>query len=172
MKRLLLLGWCFFWGLQVYSQIGVGVGVGRDDKPGVSYSTPQEYEVGEITVTGAEFLDINALISLTGLRLGDRIRIPGEDITNAIKKLYAQGIIEDVKIYLTKVEDGKAFLNVEVKERPRLRDVKFKGVNKTQQGEVSEIIDAIRGKVVTEAMVKNTELGIRNHFRSKVYLNT
>ncbi len=170
MKRIIVLSLLILWATLAQAQIGVGVGSDRN-KPQVSYSSPQEYEVGEIVVSGAEFLDKNALISLTGLKLGDRIRIPGDDITNAIKKLYAQGIIEDVKVYLTKVEDGKAFLNVEVKERPRLRDVQFTGINKTQQGEVSEIIDGIRGKVVTEAMVKNTELGIRNHFMSKGYLN-
>ncbi len=158
-------------GSVVQAQVGVGVG-GSKKTSEINYASPQEYEIGEITITGAEFLDKNALISLTGLKLGDRIKIPGDDITQAVKKLYGQGIIEDVKIYLTKVEAGKAFLNVEVRERPRLRDVKFKGINKTQQGEVSEITDAIRGKVVTDAMVKNTELGIKNHFVAKGFLNT
>lgn len=170
MKWIIVVSLFFLVCPWAHAQIGVGFGQKR--APTVNYSSPQEYEVGEIMITGAEFLDKNALISLTGLKLGDRIKIPGDDITNAVKKLYGQGIIEDVKIYLTKVEDGKAFLNVEVRERPRLREVKFKGINKTQQGEVSEITDAIRGKVVTEAMIKNTELGIKNHFTSKGFLNT
>ena len=172
MKWIMAFGLFLGAALLAEAQVGVGVGGSRNKGNNVSYSTPQEYEIGEISIIGTEFLDKNALISLTGLKLGDRIRIPGDDVTNAVKKLYGQGIIEDVKIYLTKVEAGKAFLTIEVRERPRLRDVKFKGINKTQQGEVSEITDAIRGKVVTEAMVKNTELGIKNHFRSKGFLNT
>ena len=153
------------------AQIGVNLG-GSNPDPSVSYSNPVEYELAEISVSGTEFLDNNALISLSGLKIGDRIEVPGDDITNALKKLYGQGIIEDIKIYLTKVEDGKAYLNLEVKERPRMRTVQFKGINKSQQGELSDLIDLIRGKVVTEALIKNTELGVRSHFVEKGYLNT
>ena len=154
------------------SNAQIGVQLGNDPGPSVSYSNPVEYELAEISVSGTEFLDNNALISLSGLKIGDRIEVPGSDITNALKKLYGQGIIEDIKIYLSKVEDGKAYLNLEVKERPRMRTVQFKGINKSQQGELSDLIDPIRGKVVTEALVKNTELGIRTHFVEKGYLNT
>ena len=150
----------------------IGVNLGSDPEPSVSYSNPKEYELAEIAVSGTEFLDNNALISLSGLKIGDRIEIPGDEITSALKKLYAQGIIEDIKIYLAKVEDGKAHLTLEVKERPRMRTVQFSGINKSQQGELSDLIDPIRGKVVTEALIKNTELGIKNHFREKGYLNT
>jgi len=158
------------WSVNAYSQIGLNLG--GDPKPTISYSSPKEYELAEIEVSGTEFLDNNALISLSGLKVGDRIKVPGDEVTNALKKLYGQGIIEDIKIYLTKVEDGKAYLNIEVKERPRMRSVKFSGINNTQQGELSDLIDPIRGKVVTDALVKNIEMGIRTHFVEKGYLNT
>ncbi len=150
----------------------IGINLGDDPEPEVNYSNPVEYEVAEIEISGTEFLDNNALISLSGLKIGDRIKIPGDEITNALKKLYAQGIIEDIKIYLTKIEDGKAHLNLQVKERPRLRTVQFSGINKTQQGELDDLIDPVRGKVVTDALVKNTEMGIKSHFVEKGYLNT
>ena len=151
------------------AQIGIDLG---DPEPTVDYATPQEYELGGIEISGTEFLDNNALISLSNLKVGDRIKVPGDDITNALKKLYGQGIIEDIKIFLTNVEDGKAFLKIEVKERPRMRNVQFSGINKSQQGELSDLIDPIRGKVVTDALIKNTERGIRHHFVEKGFLNT
>ena len=154
--------------LMAKAQIGIRLGE-EDPRPTVNYSNPVEYEVAEISISGTEFLDNNALISLSGLKTGDRIKIPGDEITNALKKLYGQGIIEDIKIYLTKVEDGKAYLSFEVKERPRLRNVKFSGINKSQEGELSDLIDPIRGKVVTDALVKNTELGVRSHFVERVF---
>lgn len=166
------IGLIFCLLLSVAAQAQIGIGLGSDPEPSVSYSNPKEYELAEIGISGTEFLDNNALISLSGLKIGDRIEIPGDEITNALKKLYAQGIIEDVRIFLTKVEDGKAYLNLQVKERPRMRTVQFQGINKTQQGELSDLIDPIRGKVVTPALIKNTELGIRNHFVEKGYLNT
>ena len=158
--------------VSVVAKAQIGINLGREQSPTVSYSNPVEYEIAEISISGTEFLDNNALLSLSGLKTGDRIKIPGDEITNGLKKLYGQGIIEDVKIYLQKVEDGKAYLNLEVKERPRLRSVTFSGINKTQEGELSDLIDPIRGKVVTDALIKNTERGIRNHFVEKGYLNT
>jgi len=158
--------------MSVIAKAQIGINLGKDPRPSVSYSNPVEYEIGEINISGTEFLDNNALLSLSGLKTGDKVKIPGDEITNALKKLYSQGIIEDVKIYLQKVEDGKAYLNLEVKERPRLRSVTFSGINKTQEGELSDLIDPIKGKVVTDALVKNTEMGIRNHFVEKGYLNT
>jgi outer membrane protein insertion porin family len=170
MKWEIAVVFCLIGSATANAQIGLKLG--GDPKPTVSYSSPQEYELAEIIVSGTEFLDNNALISLSGLKVGDRIKVPGDDITNALKKLYGQGIIEDIKIYLTKIEDGKAFLNLEVKERPRMRSVHFSGISKSQQGELSDLIDPIRGKVVTDALVKNTELGVRTHFVEKGYLNT
>ena len=154
------------------AQVGVGGFFNKkNDEVKVDYANPRNYEIGGIEVTGTEFLDKNALISLAGLKVGDNIKIPGDEVTNAVKKLYGQGIIEDVLVTLTKIEDGKAFLNIKVKERPRLRAVIFKGVNKTQENDLSEKVDLIRGKVVTDALIKNTELGVRNHFVDKGYLN-
>lgn len=64
----------------------------------INYGDPKEYEIAEITVSGNNFLDPNALISITGLKVGDKIRVPGDDITSAIKRLWEQGILGDVRI--------------------------------------------------------------------------
>ena len=163
---------CLLASAPIWSQVRVGGFLDSQDKLEVSYANPKTYEIGGLEVTGATFLDKNALISLTGLKIGDKVKVPGDALTGALKKLYGQGIIEDVSINLTKVEDGKAFLEVVVKERPRLRKVVYKGVNKTQEGELSDKIDLIIGKVVTDALMKNTEFAVKNHFVSKGYLNT
>ena len=139
--------------------------------PPVDYGRPQELEIAEINVTGTKYLDGNTLVSLTGLRIGDRIRIPGEDLSNAIKKLWKHGLVGDVQIYLDRVEDGKAYINIELKERPRLSRSSFTGVNRTQETDLSEIISLYRGKILTDAILKNTENNIKQHFIDKGYLN-
>ena len=73
----------------------------------ISYSTPKQYEIADIEVSGAEYLDHNALISLSGLKVGDKIKIPGDNISGAIKKLWGQGLMGNVSIYSTKIENGK-----------------------------------------------------------------
>ena len=71
----------------------------------ISYTNPKVYEVAEIEVIGEKYLDEVALKSLAGIKVGDNISIPGEAISGAIKKLWKQGIIGDIKIVINKIED-------------------------------------------------------------------
>ena len=91
----------------------------------IDYTNPRTYEIGGITVTGAQYLDQNVLISLTGLAVGDKIIIPGDNITKAIKKLWDQGLFENVSISATKIQAGRIFLEVHLLERPRLSKFTF-----------------------------------------------
>ena len=47
--------------------------------PGLDLSTPKDYKIADITVSGAKFLDAGAIVSLTGLKIGDKIIV--NDIT-------------------------------------------------------------------------------------------
>ncbi len=136
----------------------------------VDYAQPNEYEIGGIRVVGPDFLDPNTLISLTGLRIGDRINIPGTEITDALKKLWKHGLVDDIAIYQEKIEEGKVFLVIQARERPRLRKFTFEGVNKTQEKELSEKVSLYRGKILTQAMIKNTQIRAKEYFRDKGYM--
>ena len=137
----------------------------------INYSSPKEYEIADIEVRGVQFLDNNALISLSGLRVGDKIKVPGDEITTAIKKLWNQGIIGNVSIYASKVEGDKIWLVIELTERPRLTKYIIEGVNKTKKGEIEDKIGLIRGKVLTDVVIKNTELAVTRYMESKGFLN-
>lgn len=144
----------------------------KSDNISMSYSNPQVYEIAEIKVDGAEFLDNNALISISGLKIGDKIKIPGDQISGAIKKLWKQGLIGDVKIFASKVENGKVYLTISLLERPRLSKFNFNGISKSQESELREKINLIKGRVMTDAIIKNGELTIKKYFAEKGYLNT
>ena len=137
----------------------------------INYSNPKEYEIGGLDVEGAEFLDKNALISLSGLGVGDKVRIPGEHITNAVKNLWKQGIIGEAGVRIDSVSGNQVFLVIELTERPRLRKFNISGLGSGQEKEIREKIDLIRGRVVTDAIVKNAELTIRKFFHEKGFLN-
>ncbi|MCG8310561.1 MAG: outer membrane protein assembly factor BamA [Cytophagales bacterium] len=143
-----------------------------EDKIALSYANPREYEIAEIKVTGLETIDKNALISLSGLKVGDKIRIPSQTTSNAIKKLWDRGIIGNVTLYISKVEGDKAFLVLELTERPRLTRIFLKGVNKTQETDIKENLDLIKGKIVSDAVLKNAELTVKDYFVDKGFLNT
>jgi outer membrane protein insertion porin family len=138
----------------------------------LDYRNPKVFEIAEINVTGAQFLDINALISISGLKIGDKIKIPGDAISGAIKKLWENGIIGDVGIYVSKIEGELVYLNIDLKERPRITRINFEGITKSQQTELNDQIKLIRGRVLTDVLLKNTELSIKKYFIEKGYLNT
>jgi outer membrane protein insertion porin family len=137
----------------------------------LDYANPKEYEIAEISVTGVETLNADALVSLTGLRAGDRIRIPGDAITSAINKLWEQGIIGDVGVFISKIEGDKVWLEIALTERPRLTSYEVEGVNRSQADDIKDQVKLIRGRVVTDALIKNTELSVRKSLVDKGYLN-
>ena len=132
---------------------------------------PKQYELGGITVSGARYLDPNTLISLTGLRVGDAIHIPGEEIGKSIRKLWAQGILGDVSVTIARTEGNKIFLDYNLKERPRLSKFTFNGIPKGQTEELTKKITLIRGKVVTDALMNNTRTQVRKFYVNKGYLD-
>ena len=137
----------------------------------VNYGNPREYEIVEINVDGSKYLDEVALISLSGLKVGDKVKVPGDDISGAIRKLWKQGIIGNVEVYASKIEGGQIWLTIKLTERPRLTRFIFEGVNKTQADELDDQVNLVKGKVLTDAIVKNAETTVRKFFVAKGFLN-
>ncbi len=138
----------------------------------LDYNNPKEYEIVEITVSGTQFLDPNSMISISGLHTGDKIRIPGLPIPSAIKKMMDFGTLDDVEIQATKVEGEKIWLNIHIKERPRLYQVTFSGVKKGQKETLNDKVKLIKGRVITPTIIKNTQLVIKKHYVDKGFYNT
>ncbi|RSK30143.1 outer membrane protein assembly factor BamA [Hymenobacter metallilatus] len=131
----------------------------------------QRYTLGGITISGARYLDPNTLIGLTGLKIGDPITIPGEEIGRAIRKLWDQGILGDVSVSITRTEGSQVFLDFNLKERPRLSKFEFTGIGKSQADELKNKIKLIRGKVVTDALLSNTRTQVRKFYTNKGFLD-
>ena len=149
----------------VHAQVNIGEGTVMD------YSRPVEYEIGGISVSGVEYLDKNVLVMLSGLTVGERITVPGEDVTNSLRKLWDQGLFEDVGIYATEIRGDLIFLEIKLKERPRLSRFSLKGVNKTEADNLRDKIKLTRGDVVTESLLMNTRHLISEHYREKGFLD-
>jgi len=139
--------------------------------PNIDLSSPREYVIADITVSGAKFLDAGAIISLTGLKIGDKIRIPGDGITNAVKKLWEQGLIGNIEVNILKVEGENIYLDFYLVERPRLSRYTFKGPTKSEQDDLKEKIKLVRGKIITDAALKNTQNIIKKFYSEKGFMN-
>jgi outer membrane protein insertion porin family len=137
----------------------------------IDYNTPKEYIIGGITVSGVRYLDNNVLIMLSGLTVGDKVQIPGTRITESVKKLWEQGLFEDVNISISKIIDNQVFLTICLKERPRLSRFSFTGVSKSDADNIREKIHLVRGDYVTDNLVIRTDNIIKKYFNDKGYLN-
>lgn len=137
----------------------------------IDYSEPKEYEIGGVTISGVKYLDQNVLLYLTGLEIGNTITIPGEEITDAIKKLWEQGLFSDVEISLTKVIDNRAFLDIKLVERSRLSRFSFTGIKKSEADDIRDLIKLVKGTQVTQDVLMTSEKYIKDYFIEKGYRN-
>jgi len=137
-----------------------------------SYNNPEEYILKGITVSGVKFLDTNVITSISGLYLGDKISIPGETITNAINKLWDQGLFSDIKITATRIEGEDIYLDIFLQELPRISAIEFSGIKKSEEKDLRELIKLRVGGQATDNVLDNAKRLIKNHYKSKAYLNT
>ena len=73
-------------------------GKDADHQEVIDYISPNEYIIGGISISGIKYLDENILVQISGLKVGDKLLIPGERITMAVEKMWSQGLFSDVKI--------------------------------------------------------------------------
>ncbi|MBN2891845.1 MAG: outer membrane protein assembly factor BamA [Bacteroidales bacterium] len=133
----------------------------------VDYNNPKEYYIADISVSGIEFLSKDALIMLSGLNIGQKITIPGDEISSAIDKLWGQGLFSDVKISIIKTDGELVFLDIYLQEQPRLSRVYFYGINSSQESDLREKLELKTGKQVTNNVLRNTEIIIKDFYADK-----
>ena len=150
-----------------YAQISID-----NDLSKISYDAPTEYVIGGIEVEGVEYLDKNVIIMLSNLEIGERIKIPGDEITSAIRKLWEQGLFDNISIVASDIKANKIFLKIILHERPRLSKFSFEGIRKTEADDIREKINLTRGDVVTDHLVIRTENIINQFYADKGYLNS
>ena len=143
-----------------------------DSNFSIYYSSPGKYTIADIEVSGIRFLDKTVLIQLSGLQVGTTIEVPGEAITNAIKKLWQNGLFSDVRITASKIVDDDIWLDIYLQERPRLSEANFFGVSKSEKDDITEKVLLLKGSQVTDNQVNNAERTIKNIFLAKGFLNT
>mgnify|MGYP001364352427 FL=1 len=139
----------------------------------INYAEPQIFEVGGIIVKGANHLNEKTLIAISELSIGENIKIPGDAITNAIKKLWDQGLFSDVSISIDKKINNSIFLSINLKEHARLSQFKFKGkkISKSDITNLKEELKLMRGKVLTQNLIQNSLQKISKYYLNKGFYN-
>ncbi|MDP1620827.1 MAG: POTRA domain-containing protein [Bacteroidales bacterium] len=166
LRNLLIILLLLLVNLPITAQISLG------DEFVTDYNNPKDYYIGGITVSGVKYLDGNVLIMLSGLVVGDRVKVPGDKISQAVRKLWDQGLFEDIKVSVSKVVDNQIFLDFYLKERPRLSKFQFTGIKKSDADDIRQKIRLVKGDYVTDNLMIKTKNIIRKFYNDKGYLNT
>ena len=131
-----------------------------------------EYTIAGITVTGSRSFDPSLIISISGLAVGDKVKIPGTDaFSKAIGKLWRQNLIAEVEIFFTKLEGSNLYVEIAIVERPRLADFKVLGIKKGERDDLIAKMGLAKDRVVTENMKVSAVEVIRKYYFDKGYRN-
>jgi outer membrane protein insertion porin family len=161
----ILLPVFLFFQISLMAQV-----VRTGDQINIDYNNPQEYRIGGISVSGVNYMDQNVIIMVSQLTVGDQILVPGEDIARAIDNIWKQGLFTDVKISVTSIQDNNIFLDIEIKERPRLSRYEFLGIKNADATKLREQLTLIRGDVVTENLLFRAKTTIQEYYVDKGFL--
>ena len=166
------LFFCLLFSAPLTAQISAVSGEAPVDtvyNPVVDYgSMPRKYEIADITVSGAtDNYEDFVIIGYSGLTVGDEIEIPGDAITNAVK----QGLFSDIAISITKIAGNKVWLNIALQQRPRISEVNYIGIKKSEREELEQRLGLIKGNQITPNLVDRAKLLIKRYYDEKGFKN-
>lgn len=147
--------------------------LGGNNPTEISYAEPKEYTIAGVefrTATGST-LDNTILKMLTGLNEGDKIMVPGEVISKAIQSLWKQNLFSGVEIFASRIEGERIWLQINLKEKPRLSRFRITGVKKSDADELREALDLMTGKTISENLLVNSRTTVKNYFLDKGYMD-
>ncbi len=138
----------------------------------LSFDKGEVYTLDEISVTGLKSFNEQTVITYTGLSKGKQIRIPGEEISQVINKLWKLELFSDINFYLTNVVDGKASIEIAIVELPSLSDFKVNGLKRSKAETIIDEIEIKKGQKLTENFIETTKNYIINKYKKNGFLNT
>lgn len=153
--------------------VNKALGTNAEDLPVISYNTKKKYEIEEIQVTGLvnPSYENYTILMVAQLNKGDVIEVPGNEITNALTRLWKQGLFSDVKILANKIEDNKIWLEIRLKERPRVSDIVYTGLKKGEQQSIASKIGVVKNLQITSYQLDRARIVIRKELEEKGFNN-
>jgi len=138
----------------------------------LSFDDGKKYILGGLEVTGLQSYNEQTVKTYTGLRVGQPITVPGDEISAVINKLWGLELFRNIDFYIINIEDDKVFLELNITERPTLSDVKINGVKTRKVDDIIKDTDLKKGKKITESFIANTKNYLENKYKKQGFLNT
>lgn len=137
-----------------------------------AYDKGKFYELGEINVTGVKSFSPQTVVAYTGLKKGQRIQIPGEEISATINKLWKLELFSDIEFFITNIEGEVVDLELYIQELPTLSDYTIKGIKKGKIETIVKDTDIKKGKKLSKNFLSTTKNYIENKYKKEGFLNT
>jgi outer membrane protein insertion porin family len=137
----------------------------------IDYAEPRKMKIAGITVLGAEFTDPQAIKLFAGLQVGQELMIPGDEIADAVRKLWTNQLFSDIDIRLAEARGDDAYLVIVVKEMPRLGVFRFDGIKKSEADNLREKMKIRTGNVANENLKATAINVIREYYLEKGFYN-
>ena len=146
--------------------------VQREVAPEIDYSrTPRQYYIGQITIDGVKNYDDRLLIGLSGLAEGQKIEIPGEEITKAVKRYWRNGLFSNVAISVDSLVGDSCYLHIQLTQRPRISEINYNGVRKNEKDDLKEKMGLVKDNQLTPNMIDRAKILAKRYFTEKGYKN-
>ena len=140
--------------------------------PEIIYSPiPRTYEIAGISVSGISHVEDYVIIGYSGLSVGERIDIPGDAISNAVKRFWRQGLYSKVQISIEKMLGDKVWLNISLRQQPRMSELRFDGVKGGEKKDLQERLGMVPGQQLSPNIVARVKQIVENYYSAKGFKN-
>lgn len=129
------------------------------------------YTIAGVTVRGNSLYASQIIIHETGLIEGSKVRIPGEQISSAIRRLWKHGLFDNVEIYVDRVEGDKVYLEIEVLERTPITRLQYEGVSRTMQEDMAKDLNLNANQKVSEDLIQSVKNYIEKRYIKRGFLS-
>ena len=141
-------------------------------QPEIIYSPlPKTYEIAGISVEGVPQSDAYLIINHAGLNVGDKMEIPGDALTLATKRLWRQGLYSKVEINVDKVVGDKAWLQIVLRQQPRLSEIRYEGISGGDKKALNERLAMAQGQQITPNIIARAKQIIEKFYAGKGFKN-
>lgn len=136
--------------------------------PDISYAgNPRSVVIGGIKVAGIDGYEDYMLLNISGLSVGQRISLPGSEITDAVKRYWRHGLFSDVSIGVDSLVSDKAYLHIFLKTRPRVSTINYIGIKKSEREDMEKKLGLLKGAQITPNMIDRAKKLAKKYFDDK-----
>lgn len=140
--------------------------------PDISYAgTPRVCEIGGLAVKGVEGYEDYVLTGLSGLSVGQVINVPGNEITEAVKRYWRHGLFSQVAITADSIVGSKIYLCINLALRPRVSTINYYGLKKSEREDMEAKLGIMKGSQITPNMIDRAKILAKKYFDDKGYKN-